>query len=272
MLNLTTIGLIIKNTIDKEWRSRALIFLSILTLGSLLVIGAVITLLKEQLATTTGMDVVGDQAMNAFFWSINFWNVFLSFYFGISTITSDRESGVVVQLLSFPMTRLEYLVGRILGCWCVILFYFTFAIVIGMSGISLSAGAWIGGTPLIWAFGLSSLTWLAAITIAIFVATYLNKLAALISVMVINSIMWWSTTYFTHNPLKGIFESFSIPKIFGALIYSLFPHVSYWSAMVNEKLFSETGPGITTFESLHFVGSYLFLVLLLWQIFRRKEL
>lgn len=269
---MNSIILLVKNTIYKEWRSKALIFLMALTIVSLIIIGGVISLMKEQFAINVGMDIIGDQAMSFFFWGVNLWNVFLSVYFGISTITSDRESGVVVQLLSFPITRFEYLVGRILGCWCVILMYYTVATILGMSGISMSAGVWIGGTPLLWAFLLSSITWLASITLSILFAVSMNKLAAFIAVFFMNTLMWSANAYFAQQPLKSAFESFSIPKIIGAMIYSVLPHISYWSAMVNEKLFESEGKGITSFEAVHFVGSYIFLFLILWQVFRKKEL
>lgn len=272
VINLNTLLLLIKNTIYKEWRSKALVFLMVLTVISLVIIGGIITMMKEQFSLSMGMDIIGDQAMSFFFWGVNLWNVFLSVYFGISTITTDRESGVVVQLLSFPMTRFEYLLGRILGCWCVILIYYTVATILGMSGISLSAGVWIGGTPLLWAFALSSLTWLASITIAVFAATLTTKLAAFIAVSFVNMLMWTANSYFSQHGLGSAFEPFSIFKSIGALIYSLLPHVSYWSAMVNEKLFESEGKGIVSFEVFHFAGSYIFLFLVLWQVFRKREL
>jgi ABC-type transport system involved in multi-copper enzyme maturation permease subunit len=265
--------LIIKNTIEKEWRSKALIFLMILTIISLFIVGGVVTLMKETFTVSSGMDVVGGQAMNIFFWVVNLWNVFLSVYFGISTITTDRESGVVVQLMSFPITRFEYLVGRILGCWCVVFFYYTVATLLGMSGLSVSAGEWIGGIPMLWAFFLSSITWLIAITIAIFIANFMGKLAAFITMFFVNLMMWSSFTYFNNNDMLEMLKTFSITKYIGAVIYSVTPHVSYWSSMVNEKLFQvESGKGISLFESLHLVGAYALLLLVLWQVFRKKEL
>lgn len=271
MLSINKIALIIKNTIEKEWRSKALIFLMIITIISVFIMGSVISLTKEFLVTSFSIDVVGDKSLAIFFIFTSFWSSLLATYFGVSTASTDRESGVLMQLLSFPVSRLEYLVGRVLGCFCVVALYYICASLLGMSGVSLSTGTWVGTSQVLWAIFFNSFVWLAVCTLALFVGLYLNRLAGFIFVIIIQMFGSSSYSYFSMNKLSSLFDDFSVYKGFGALFYSLIPHTTYWSLLVNTKLFSPEEFAFNINELFHYGTTFCFLFAFMWYYFRKKE-
>jgi ABC-type transport system involved in multi-copper enzyme maturation permease subunit len=271
MLNINTTTLIIKNTIEKEWRSKALISLMIMTIVSVFLMGSLISLTKEFLVSSFSIDVVGDKSMAIFFLFTSFWSSLLATYFGVSTAATDRESGVAMQLLSFPVSRLEYLVGRVVGCFCVVALYYLCASLLGMSGISLSTGTWVGTTQVLWAVFLNSFVWMAVCTLSLFVGLYLNRLSGFVTIIIIQLFGSSAYSYFSINKLSTLFEDFSLYKGFGALFYTLLPHTPYWSLLVNTKLFTPDEFEFKINEVVHYGVTFSFLFACMWFFFKKKE-
>ena len=271
-MSVTTIFLIAKNTIYKEWRSKALIVLMVLTIACIFLMGSIVTLMKDSLSVSQGMDFIGDKSMSLFFVFVNFWSVFMATYFGISTIASDRESGVTVQLLSFPMSRFEYIVGRILGCLSVVLLYYIISAVLGMSGLSLSAGVFVGGTEFMWSILIGLMVWLVSVTFAILFSIYLGKLPSFIAIFFANGMIWSANSYFGQNSFSEAFTNFNITKVIGAFIYALYPHVNYWNSVFDAKAISGNNVEVTIFEVAHYGFSYLLLLSLTWFCFKKRAL
>src|SRR5262245_19622539 len=66
--------------------------------------------------------------------------------FGIASNTAwsffmDRDNGIFHELLTYPMTRAEYLLGKVL---------FNLLIAIGQAALTVLLARWILGVPLMW--------------------------------------------------------------------------------------------------------------------------
>jgi len=271
-MNLSSIMVVTKNTIEKEWRSFTLIFLLILTGLSIFVAGSLITVLKDFITESFSLDLIGDKSMAIFFVFIGFWSSFLATYFGVSTSASDRESGVILQVLSFPISRSEYVIGRILGCFALVFAYYVFAACLGMSGISLSAGVWVGSSHFLWSIIFNSLIWLSMISLSMFVGLYIPRLSGFLLLTFINLFSWSSYSYFSTKSLQEAFSHMGLLKFLGALFYYLFPHNVYWLEAVNKKLFTPNDFVFEMREVIHFSGSLCLLYIVMTFLFKKKEI
>ena len=54
---------------------------------------------------------------------INKWTGLLAILFGINCVKSDEEEGLLGQLISLPILRGEYLIGRIFGASIIVFFF-----------------------------------------------------------------------------------------------------------------------------------------------------
>src|SRR5262245_27438251 len=104
-------------------------------LGYLLVFGVGMTQ-----AMGLAIPAVGDY--NAFFLA----GVLGMASFGIASNTAwsffmDRDNGIFYEMLTYPMTRAEYLMGKVL---------FNLLIAIGQAALTVLLARWILGVPLIW--------------------------------------------------------------------------------------------------------------------------
>ncbi len=70
-MNLSVIALIFKNTIHKEWRSKTLFFLLIITVIMISLAGALLSYFKENILTDLPMEGLAQQSLGVFFWVIN---------------------------------------------------------------------------------------------------------------------------------------------------------------------------------------------------------
>lgn len=272
MTNTKSILSVARNTIEKEWRSLALVLLLVLTLLSVFVAGALISVLKEFFMETFSLDAIGNKSMSIFFFFISFWSSFLAIYFGVSTAASDRESGVILQLLSFPISRGEYIAGRVLGCFALVFTYYIIAAFLGMSGISLSAGVWVSGGNFLWSILFNSLIWLSVSTLSLFVGLYLSRLSGFIVLVIMSIFSGSSYIYYSTHTFKEAMSDIGFFKILGAIFYYLLPHNTYWSKAVNVKLFSPEKFNFNAMEIVHFTGSFCLLVIVMGIIFKRKEI
>ena len=72
-MNLSAIKIITVNTILNEWRSKALIFLGVMTTLALMIAVVILTFVNENYIEGMNLDSVGLKALGVFFVFINFW-------------------------------------------------------------------------------------------------------------------------------------------------------------------------------------------------------
>ena len=75
----------------------------------------------------------------------------LSLFAGISTIWRDIERKFIYNILSYPLSRNEYIVGRFLGCLFLIIVVSVINIILSCIAIYISSCMYKSRLPLVWA-------------------------------------------------------------------------------------------------------------------------
>jgi ABC-type transport system involved in multi-copper enzyme maturation permease subunit len=271
-MNLSNIILIFRNTIYKEYRSKTLIFLLVLTLGLLLLFNGIIGFLGDKVTTAMGTEQVAQYSLTAFFAVINVWIFFLATFFGVNIVRSDLESQVAPQLLSFPIRRREYLAGRIFGGWAIVMGFYILVMFLAILSFSFSSGVVLTSWRIPVALLTTSIPTLSVMTIAVLISSNMGKLQSFITTMVLCLSIQGANSYFLQNDFKEVLSSFSIWGVFAGFLHSFFPHLGRQGEITTNILLGQEFKVSLGVEVSHFIVSYALLVFLLVWLFRKKEI
>ena len=262
---------IFKNTLNKEYRNKALIFIFVLTIGMILLLTSLMSYLQEQFIDADSMAMVSDKTMMVFFFCINAWTGFLGILLGAGCIRSDFNSGVISQILSFPIKRSEYIIARVAGTWAIVIFYYFISFILGTVLLSVSTESFVFNPIMLLAFLSSSLTILASILISILFSLYFSKIYTFISVGIVSMLISYTNNYFLERSFSDVFESFSVFKTIGLFIHNLLPRIGEVSAITNAIVLDNefnTSPVVTF---VHFGVTFAFLLIIVNWIFKKRD-
>tara|TARA_R110002072_G_scaffold64203_3_gene159488 strand:+ start:99326 stop:100171 length:846 start_codon:yes stop_codon:yes gene_type:complete len=260
------------NTLLKEARSRSLLFLGIFNIIILLVMVTVVKLLGENTLAQEGLSVVGGGVMGIYFLVINWWITILAYLLGTSAIASDLRSGIVSQLVSFPIPRWQYILVRIVGVWIIVLGFYFVSNFLGGFVFSVITGVEVSFGGAIVAFLINLLPLLAAITLAVFLSLYIQRIFAFVLCSFLSVIVQISTSGITKIGLERALSEFDLYKSIGLFFHFLFPHVSVWSNYASSFIFGTEASFNSMFEVPHLVVITMVWIGLISFIFKKKEL
>ena len=166
---------IFQDTLKKEMRNRALGIIFILNIVLIIIVNSFVDFFISMIGESGGLVNIGEEKGPIFMFFVNKWTGVLSILFGVNCIKSDDEEGILGQIISLPISRTQYLIGRILGSTTIVAIFYTI--------LSLFAGfivmlGFLGFAPLIFLVVLYALeTLIAALQAYIFTiltCIYLN--------------------------------------------------------------------------------------------------
>lgn len=271
-MNLKLTGLVVKNTVQKEWRSKTLLFLLVMTIIMISLAGVVLNYVKLNILNEMPMEGLAQQTLVIFFWVINIWSYLVATFVGVSTVRSDQEGGVMAQMLSFPLSRWEYLAGRISGAYLIVTGYYFLSLFIGIIGISLALGDFVLSFDVFIGMLITSLSNLVVITLAIFFGLYLGLIQSFIVTFLFTFFISIANGYFSEHGFWQALEEFSFLKGIGAVIHGLLPHVSIWENIGKAFILGTKHNFDYAIEIPHLIVSYTLLVLVVALVFRKKEI
>ncbi len=190
--------LLLFNTIQKEFRSKTLVLITIITVAVILLINAGLNFLSKEVLSQMGQEGAAQGTTMALIFIISKFTSLLAIIFGVNCIKSDIETNVSPLLMSFPISRFEYLAARILGSWIIIMSYYLFSVVIAQILLSSSIGSIVGGPHLLGAMFYTALSNLIVIMISAFLGLNMPKIMALLMTSIVTIIVTGSNMF-----LKG---------------------------------------------------------------------
>ena len=271
-MNFDNMFLIFKNTLQKEARSKTILFLTIITLGMLVLTNAVLKFFSEQILNQVDPSMLGNQAMAIFLWAIGIWVYLLSVYLGVSTVRSDLDDHVAAQLLSFPIKRHEYLLARMLGVSFLVVGFYILCLVGAVVSLSVTSGAAVGDWGVIVGVITNLFSVTACVGIAMLVSLYMNKLMSFVVTIFITMFIFLANSFYATNEILKFYEGFSIKKLFYAFFHVFLPHLGRISDMVTAYLLGKDLPFPLLNEIGHFIFSFLFVFVVMSFLFRKKEI
>ena len=268
---MNSVMLILRDTIKKEMRNKALIVIFILNI----LLFAIVSMGLDFIIGFVGnsglpMDL-NSQKIHVFMFFINKWTGLLAILFGISCVKSDEEEGLLGQVLSLPIGRNHYLIGRIFGAATIVFCFYLFLCLMGGIGILMSGGNWPFGLNFFLAAPIKCFYILSIILISVLISFFSSKILSFLLMIILFILVDISGAMNAGKNLGELFTELSIFKVFNLIVFILFPHLPELDKFNADLLFKTNDVVNPILELSHMVFSFGVLYLILWLIFRKKE-
>ncbi|MBF0206479.1 MAG: hypothetical protein HQK53_06285 [Oligoflexia bacterium] len=291
-ISFRRIWVLLVNTVQKEYYNRSLIFLFVFTLLVIYLDHRLFNFLNNSFSLFSSLSPspVSSPVVNlvktkfsVFYVFVSIWSIIISIILGAGIVRSDMSMQVISQILSWPITRAEFLLGRIFGAWSMVLAYYllmsVFAVVL-FAGDTFSSDGWtlLGMCTYLGRMGLAffycSLVMIPIITLGVLLSLYFAKAWAGILTSIITALIFNANhTFASKETFMELFDSLSsIGDYFYLAMHYLLPRLGVYLE-IGQKIFfsSELSLGYCLVQTVHFIFAYLLLLLLLIYFFRRKE-
>ena len=272
-MNLELYKSIYKNTLQKEFRNKTLIFFFLFTVAVILLVSFLLSALKDSIGADMKVEVFGEtQLLPIFFIVISSWNVMLGIFFGINCVKSDINLGVIQQILSFPIDRKAYLLIRVLGSWTIVMLYYTISMALAFVLFSTSLGEVAQVGSILAAMLFSFLQVLPAIVIGIIFSLYFERIGAFLLSFFTFAFINASNSYISFKGLDEILSDLSFIKICALVYYYAFPRMSNIGNYANASIMGTGGAwDKLPYELLHYSLSLSFLFIVMSMMFKKKS-
>jgi ABC-type transport system involved in multi-copper enzyme maturation permease subunit len=264
---------LIKDTILKELRSKTLIFIFIATTLMIFLAHA----LLKMFANSTDPNSAAPMLVNAanslsyMFWTINIMSVIIAAVFGISAVRSDFREKIIYQYLTFPISRTQYMLGRIFGAWILVYGYYLYAYILSAILFSVATHS----LALTWGHLASILLMGIYLFIVIFISfiysLFAGKIGSFLMVLVSVFIISLSTESMRNLEYAEYFKNFSFFRLLGMLVYFFIPRINYITETANAIMFKEPMRLNIGLETLHLVVTSAFFIFLADRIVKKKN-
>lgn len=269
-------GLLIVNTIQKEYRSKLILSMGILTLFVLVVENIIL----NHFPVDVFMFEIDPNAVNpaekklAIFYSIiTIWSSFLAALVGINTVRSDIEFKVLPQILSLPVSRLEYLMARVIGGWLMVVGYYVASIAAAILYFNTRSGPLSPTLDMTFHLLVTSAILLVYILTGLLFSLYLSRIMSFLSVVILFLMSSLANRYYTLQDLSNFsFSNLDLYSFLGLILHLFLPrveHLKLWADSFAEGVPLPIDPG---FLVIHYFLSIAFLFWLTYIFFRKREI
>ncbi|MBT6324800.1 MAG: ABC transporter permease subunit [Bdellovibrionales bacterium] len=270
-MNITNLKILFNNTIQKESRSKALLFAFLFTLFMIIFVNLAINMIVKYVSDTSSMIDLSSQKIGMFYFIINSWTLFLSIIFGVNTIRSDLDSQVIDQILSFPIKRIEYLIARILGSFFIVNIYYLLSMALTTVIFIFSDDKFIFQWGMFLTFAVMSLSILSVITLSSLFSMFFNKIFGLVFSMMFCLVIFIANSTLGTLKFAELFKSLGVLKSLGVGLHFVFPRIGVLGDISGAFLSGQSLPFNLFYEGIHFILSYLVLFLFFLFVFKRQE-
>ncbi len=227
-MQLNKVWNIIISSWQRELRNKTVLFFTITTFVVLYGINELFQFINLYLDFGPFTSKITDEKVRIYIMISSFWSSLVSIYLGSFCIRNDWESGVLSQIISLPIRRFEYVVGRILGSWSMIfIIQILICLYISLTNSSSSFCYTFIATL------VNSFSSLFLITITCLLSLYFPKFAVFFMSLFINSMIYSSDSLVNSDHLT-LFSSGK--QIFIKSIYWLFPRLGSFQNIVRSLL------------------------------------
>lgn len=266
------IKMFLKNTIQKEWRSRTLIFLLVVTVVMVVLASMGLGYFKDQVLTDSPLEGLAKSTLGFFFWGMNIWSYLIATFIGVSCVRSDLETGTMSQMLTFPVNRIEYFIGRLIGAYLIVTGYYLLSMGICVAGVSMAIGEFLLSFDLFIGIFITSLSNLVVIALAMFIGLYMGTLQTFILNFILTFVVGFSNSFFIERGFVAGLKELSVLKVFAAFFHIFLPHFSHWEAWGKSFILGNEFKFEAMTEVPHFLVTFALLgVVIVWR-FKKKEI
>jgi ABC-type transport system involved in multi-copper enzyme maturation permease subunit len=265
------ISVLFFNTFQKEYRNKMMIFFIIITVILIFGINSFLNF-AGNLPGMIPRGTLSDKKLFVFFYTINLWNILLSIIVGVNCLKSDIKSGVILQILSFPIKRTHLLFARILGGTALVLAYYFLAFLLAVVVFTFSSdgGASFNFKMLLGLFPTSALI-LSTVTITVLLSLYLSKIQSLFAALFSMVFIGHYNNFFSGLTLGESVKDLGFLKFFGLIFHIFLPRVGFFDELSKDVILGNPINSNFWIEIPHFLASYAILALICHYALKRKE-
>lgn len=264
------IGLI-QDTILKEMRSKTLIFIFIATSLMIFLAHALLKMLMDNNDPASQLIISGANSLSYMFRAINIWSVIIAGIFGISAVRSDFRGKIIYQYLTFPISRTQYMFGRIFGAWFLVYGYYLYAYFLSALLFSVATKSVV----LQWNHLASMLLMGPYIFLVIFISFLYSLMAGKIGSFLLLFLTVFTISVSSESmrylETADYFKNVGLFKSIGLIVYFFFPRINYISEVANAIMFNEEIRLKLGLEAMHLIVTSLFFIFLTDRLVRRKN-
>ena len=268
---MTNVKWVVRDTVYKEIKNKTILIVFVLNIIILLASSFGIDFIFDYVSSGTDINF-NNEKIGMFKFFINFWTSVLCLLFGTSSIRSDEEAGILGQILTLPIKRGEYLLGRWLGASLLVSAFYIIMVIIGTVIFALSGKGfpWSAYLPLGILGNIAFVMCLILVTMG--VGLFFNKLIAFLVSIIFYVFLQASVSSYHDIPFERFFENFNAMKFLGLILYTFFPHLKSISNFGDSLMLGDSLDGFNySFELIHLILSTAFIFWLVTKIFNRKE-
>jgi ABC-type transport system involved in multi-copper enzyme maturation permease subunit len=207
------------------------------------------------------MKVLKDTGLAA----INFFCVLIAIFTGINLVYKEIEKKTVFNILSKPVSRDKFIIGKFLGLALTMLMALGAMAVIFFVFVALSGGGFDWGILLY--FFMLGLELLVIVAISLLFSSFTTPILSFIftvSLYLIGHVMW------TFNEFKSLLKA-PAWKAFVQVLYYLLPNLDKFNIKNDVVLGTALNPWTLLFSSLYALAYIAALLALTVLIFRKRE-
>lgn len=272
MISAKNISLMVQNTIQKEIRNKTILFLFIFTIIVLLLAYSLINILFSQIADETMLSNFGLGMPAIFITILSLWSSMIALLVGVNVIRSDMDDKVLPQLLALPLTRLEYMLSRLIGSWIIVMSFYFLCTLFTYFLFFLIAREFTSFALVLKSLPALSINILVVLWISMFFSQYFPKVFALVSTSFTLFLIRFSNSYLGQKDIAEMYKEVDVVGIVLSFFYFLFPRMGEW-AQVNSMLLSGKEVVVDWLAlGIHTLLSVMVIFLGVFHLFRRKDL
>ena len=197
--------------------------------------------------------------------AINFFCVLIAIFTGINLVYKEIEKRTVYNILSKPVSRDEFIIGKFLGLALTMLVALTAMAVIFFFFVALSGGGF--DLRIILFFFMLFLELLLIVAISLLFSSFTTPILSFIftvSLYLIGHVLW------TFNEFKSYLAT-PFWKVFTLVIYYLLPNLEKFNIKNDVVLGGALNPWTILFSVLYALAYILTLLAVTILIFRKRE-
>jgi ABC-type transport system involved in multi-copper enzyme maturation permease subunit len=266
MLNVS----LIKNSIDKEIRSKSVIFLFVFTLAFIYLGHMIASSVKEFVNESNLTMLISNSSQAVIVSFVSLCANLIAMIVASSVLRSDISSRIMPQILTMPISRAGYLFNRIVGAWLLVMLLYTISLVFGISILYFADSIKVEPLMLMGSYLFMALELLGLIFMSSFVSMYGNKIGTL----VVTIVYYFSTRVAQYRfAQEGFnFSDLTVGKIYSGVIYYLTPRLGEL-AHISENYLSGKG---FEFNQIAYALIHFLAIMIVWSVlykilFDRKE-
>lgn len=264
--------LLLFNTIQKEFRSKTLVLITIITVAVILLINAGLNFLSKEVLSQMGQEGAAQGTTMALIFIISKFTSLLAIIFGVNCIKSDLETNVAPLLMSFPISRMEYLIARILGSWIIVMSYYLFSVVIAQILLSSSIGSIVGGPHLLGAMFYTALSNLIVIMISAFLGLNMPKIMALLMTSFVTIVVTASNMFLKGKEWSEMTSELDFFPAFALGLHMFFPRIGVIDDIGRNILLKKDIEFSIGIELVHYGVTTALFFYVFYSLFKRREI